>query len=128
MSKSKHTEAQIIAALEQVDAGRRWRMWAREVGVSKHRIYAWKAKYGGMDASEAREAKQPCDENTKLGKLVAEPHPLKAPIRGCQAAVMRRFDHHLAFAFSQAMLGDPVLLMEDADAAAVQRVAHRDDG
>ena len=72
MSKGKHTEAQIIGALKQVDAGRRTEDVAREVGVSKHTIYAWKAKYGGMDASEAQEAKQLRDENTRLRKLVAD--------------------------------------------------------
>ncbi len=45
---------------------------AREVGVSKHTLYAWKAKYGGMDVSQAQEAKQLRDENTKLRKLVAD--------------------------------------------------------
>ncbi len=45
---------------------------AREVGVSKHTIYAWKAKYGGMDVSQAQEAKQLRDENTRLRKLVAD--------------------------------------------------------
>ncbi len=46
MSKSRHTEAQVIAALKQVEAGRKVEDVAREVGVSKHTIYAWKAKYG----------------------------------------------------------------------------------
>jgi putative transposase len=45
---------------------------AREVGVSKHTIYGWKAKYGGMDVSQAQEAKQLRDENTRLRKLVAD--------------------------------------------------------
>ena len=45
---------------------------AREVGVSKHTIYAWKAKYGGMDVSEAQEVKQLRDENARLKKLVAD--------------------------------------------------------
>ena len=45
MSKSKHTEGQIIAALKQVEAGRTTDDVARECGVSKHTIYAWKAKY-----------------------------------------------------------------------------------
>jgi putative transposase len=45
---------------------------AREVGVSKHTIYAWKARYGGMDVSQAQEAKQLHDENTRLRKLVAD--------------------------------------------------------
>ena len=72
MSKSRHSEAQIIGALKQLEAGRRAEDVAREVGVSKHTIYAWKAKYGGMDVSEAQEAKQLRDENTRLRKLVAD--------------------------------------------------------
>jgi putative transposase len=54
MSKSKHSEAQIVAALKQVEAGRTADDVARECGVSKHTIYAWKAKFGGMEASEAQ--------------------------------------------------------------------------
>jgi putative transposase len=53
VSRSKHTEAAIIAALKQVEAGRKAKDGAREQGVSKHTVYAWKAKYGGMDVSEA---------------------------------------------------------------------------
>ena len=56
MSRSKHTEVQMIGALKQVEAGRKAEDVAREVGVSKHTIYAGKAKYGGMDVSEAQEA------------------------------------------------------------------------
>jgi putative transposase len=60
------------AALKQVEAGRKVEDVAREVGVSKHTHYAWKAKYGGMDVTEAQEAKQLRDENTRLRKLVAD--------------------------------------------------------
>src|SRR5947209_7395327 len=72
MSRGKHTEAQMIGALKQVEAGRKVEDVAREVGVSKHTLYAWKAKYGGMDVSEAQEAKQLRDENARLKKLVAD--------------------------------------------------------
>ena len=72
MSVSKHTEAEMIGALKQLEAGRKAEDVAREVGVSKHTIYAWKAKYGGMDVSQAQEAKQLRDENTRLRKLVAD--------------------------------------------------------
>ncbi len=72
MSKSRHTEAQMIGALKQLEAGRKAEDVAREVGVSKHTIYAWKAKYGGMDVTQAQEAKQLRDENTRLRKLVAD--------------------------------------------------------
>ena len=62
----------MIAALKQVEAGRKVEDVAREVGVSKHTIYGWKAKYGGMDVSEAQEVKQLRDENARLKKLVAD--------------------------------------------------------
>jgi putative transposase len=47
----------MIGALKQLEAGRKAEDVEREVGVSKHTIYAWKAKYGGMDVSQAQEAK-----------------------------------------------------------------------
>jgi putative transposase len=72
MSKSHHTEAQMITALKQVEAGRAVEDLAREYGVSKHTVYAWKAKYGGMDVSEAEEVKHLRGENSRLKKLVAD--------------------------------------------------------
>ena len=72
MSRSRHTEAEMIGALKQMEAGRKAEDVAREVGVSKHTLYAWKAKYGGMEVSQAQEAKQLRDENTRLRKLVAD--------------------------------------------------------
>lgn len=72
MSRSKHTEAQMIAAVKQMEAGRKAEDVAREVGVSTHTIYAWRSKYGGMDVSEAQEAKRLRDENGRLRKLVAD--------------------------------------------------------
>jgi putative transposase len=59
MGRSRHTEAQIIAALKQMEAGRTTDDVAREQGVSKHTIYAWKAKYGGMEVSEGRRGQAP---------------------------------------------------------------------
>jgi putative transposase len=72
MSKSAHSEAQMVGAVKQVEAGRRAEEVAREMGVSKHTIYAWKQKYGGMDVSEAQEVKSLRDENARLKRLVAE--------------------------------------------------------
>ena len=72
MSKSKHSEAQIIAALKQVEAGRSVEDLAREYGVSKHTIYAWKSKYGGMEVNEAKRLRDLEQENSRLKKLVAE--------------------------------------------------------
>ena len=55
-----------------MEADRKAEDVAREVGVSKHTLYAWKAKYGGMDVSQAQEAKQLRHENARLRKLVAD--------------------------------------------------------
>ena len=68
----KHSEAQIIEALKQVEAGRTAADVGRELGVSKHTLYAWKAKYGGLEVSEAQRLRQLEDENRRLKKLVAD--------------------------------------------------------
>jgi putative transposase len=72
MSRSRHTEAEMITALKQMEAPRKAEDVAQEVGVSKHTLYLWKATYGGMDPSQAQEAKQLRDENNRLRKLVAD--------------------------------------------------------
>ena len=72
MKASKYSEGQKIAALKQLDARRKSEEIGGELGVSKHTIYAWKQKYGGMSVSEAQEVKQLRDENARLKKLVAE--------------------------------------------------------
>jgi putative transposase len=72
MSKSKHTEAQMIEALKQMEAGRTAAEVGRQYGVTQQTIYAWKAKYGGMAVSEAQEVKQLREENARLKKLVAD--------------------------------------------------------
>ena len=54
MSKSGVTEAQMIEALRQMEAGRTAADIGRQYGVSKHTIYAWKAKYGGLAAISHR--------------------------------------------------------------------------
>ena len=72
MSIRKHSEAQIIEALKQMEAGRTAADMGRELGVSKHTLYAWKAKYGGLEVSEAQRLRQLEDENRRLKKLVAD--------------------------------------------------------
>jgi putative transposase len=62
----------MIEALKQVEAGRSVDEVGRSYGVSKHTVYAWKAKYGGMDVSEAQEVKALREENARLKKLVAD--------------------------------------------------------
>ncbi len=72
MGRGRHTEAEIIGALKQVEAGRKAEEVAREAGVSKHTIYAWKAKHGGLEVSEAQRLRQLEDENGRLKRLVAD--------------------------------------------------------
>ena len=72
MSKGKHSEAETIGALKQLEAGRAAADVGRELGVSKHTIYAWKAKFGGMEVSEACRLRQLEDGNHRLKKLVAD--------------------------------------------------------
>ena len=72
MSKRKLNTEQIIGVLKQLEAGRTAADMAREIGVSKHTIYAWKAKYGGMEVKEAEELRSLREENHRLKKLVAD--------------------------------------------------------
>ena len=70
--KSKFTEAQIVGFLKEVEAGGKLAEVARRSGFSEHTFYRWKAKYGGMDVSDAQEKKRLEDENRKLKQIVAE--------------------------------------------------------
>jgi putative transposase len=70
--KSKFSDAQIIAAIKEVEAGATAKDVARKMGVSYETFNRWKAKYGGMNVSEAQEKRRLEEENGKLKKLVAQ--------------------------------------------------------
>jgi len=72
MKAKRFTEAQIIGAVKQLDAGRTAVEVGREMGVSKHTIYGWKAKYGGMSVNDAQRLRQLEDENRRLKQIVAD--------------------------------------------------------
>ena len=72
MKRNRFTEEQIIGILKEQEAGVPVADLCRKHGVSNASIYKWKAKYGGMDVSEAKRLKQLEDENAKLKKLVAD--------------------------------------------------------
>jgi putative transposase len=70
--RSKFTEEQIIRALKEVDAGNKPADVCRRLGVSEQTFYRWKAKFGGMDVSDAKRLKALEDENRRLKQMVAD--------------------------------------------------------
>jgi putative transposase len=72
MKKSRHSEEKRIAAVRQMEGGRKTAEVARELGVSAATLYVWKSKYAGMQVSDARRLKQLEDENRRLKHMVAD--------------------------------------------------------
>jgi putative transposase len=72
MKKSRYKEEQIIAVLKEVDAGAKLQDVVRRLGVSEQTYYRWKAKYGGMEVSDAKKLRALEDENRRLKHLVAD--------------------------------------------------------
>jgi len=72
MRKSRFSEEQIIRILGRVEAGELVKDICREIGVAENTYYRWKAKYGGMNVSDARRLKELEVENRRLKTAVAE--------------------------------------------------------
>jgi putative transposase len=72
MKKKRFTEEQMIGILREQEAGAKVADLARKHAVSEATLYNWKAKFGGMDVSEAKRLKALEEENAKLKKLLAD--------------------------------------------------------
>ncbi len=72
MKLSRFSEEQIIGILKEHEAGMRAVDICRKHGISDATFYKWKAKYGGLEVSEAKRLKTLEDENGRLKKLLAE--------------------------------------------------------
>jgi putative transposase len=72
MKRKRFTEEQIIGVLKEAEAGAKTGDLARRHGISEATIYNWKAKYGGMEVSEAKRLRSLEDENAKLKRLLAD--------------------------------------------------------
>jgi putative transposase len=72
MKRNRFTEEQIIGILKEHEAGVAVSELCRKHGVSDASIYKWKAKFGGMDVSEAKKLRGLEDENAKLKRLLAD--------------------------------------------------------
>ena len=72
MKKSRYTESQIVKILKEVEAGRLVKEVCREYGISAATYYNWKAKYGGMEASDIKRLKDLEDENRRLKAMFTD--------------------------------------------------------
>jgi putative transposase len=74
MKTSRFSQEQIIGFLKQAEAGMPIKELCRKGGFSDATFYKWRAKFGGMDATDAKRLRELEGENTKLKKLLAEAH------------------------------------------------------
>ena len=87
MRKSRFNEEQIIAILKESEAGVEPGELCRRHGITRGSLYRWKAKYGGMEVSEARRLRALEEENRQLKHIVAEQ---AVDIRALKAVVAKK--------------------------------------
>ena len=72
MKRKLYTGEQIISILKEAEAGATIADLVRKHGIAEGTYYRWKAKYGGMDVSDAKRLKQMEEENRRLKRIVAD--------------------------------------------------------
>ena len=91
MKKSRYTEEQIVGVLKECEAGLDTAELCRKHGISQQTFYRWKAKYGGLEVSDAQRLRQLEEENRKLKQLVAEQ---ALDIVGIKAVLAKKWQAH----------------------------------
>ena len=81
MKRKRYTEEQIISILKEHEAGASAADLSRRYGVAENSIYRWKAKFGGMEVSDAKRLRELEAENRKLKRLLGEAELDKAILR-----------------------------------------------
>jgi putative transposase len=88
LKRSRYTEEQIIGILKEAEAGVKPAELSRKHGISVQTLYRWKAKFGGLEVSEAKRLRQLEEENRQLKHVVAE---LTLDKRALQAVLSKKW-------------------------------------
>ena len=72
MKRKRYSDEQIISILKEHEAGMAVRDLVRKYGVSEQSIYRWRARFGGMEVSDAKRLKALEEENRRLKRMVAD--------------------------------------------------------
>lgn len=88
MRTSKFTESQMMAALKQVEAGMSVNDISRQVGISPATFYKWRAKYGGLEASELSRLRELEEEHRRLKQMYAD---LSLRAHGMEVLLAKKF-------------------------------------
>ncbi len=92
MKRTRFSDAQVIGVLREQEAGAVAADVCRRHGIGEARFYKWKAKFGGLDVTEAKRLRALEEENAKLKKLLAKAYNHDTPLTAtaCEAG-LRRF-------------------------------------
>jgi putative transposase len=72
MKKSRHTESEMVKAVQELESGVSSDLISRNYGISRATLYNWKSKYSGMDISQIRHLKELEEENCKVKQMYAD--------------------------------------------------------